>query len=83
VALLLSLGIAIAPGVSDNIILVIVVLMGIIQAVWTRGGVTPNAKVVAYLPDPFESSAIVAGDATTTATDNNILVAAKSAGGTQ
>ena len=83
VGLLAALGVAVAPAVPDGVIGVIIAAMALAQSVWTRRGVTPNAKVVAYLPDPNNSSNIMAGEAVTTASDNRILSAAKSAGDAQ
>lgn len=83
VGLLVALGIKVAPGVPDQVILLVVALAAVVQGLWTRKGVTPNAKVVAYLPDPFVPHAIEAGEAATTASDAAILEAAKTAGGAQ
>lgn len=80
IGLLAAFGVAIAPDIPDQVIGLVVALMAIVQAIWTRRDVTPNAKVVAYLPDPFKPAAIAPGEATTTASDNKILDAAKSAG---
>lgn len=80
IGLLAALGIVIAPGIPDQVIGLVVAVMAIVQGIWTRRDVTPNAKVVAYLPDPFEPHAIEAGNAATTASDRAILEAAKSSG---
>lgn len=55
----------------------------LIGAVWTRGAVTPNAKVVVYKPDPVNSDTVAAGPATITPTQANqtaVLEAAVSPG---
>jgi hypothetical protein len=82
VGLLATLGVAVAPGLPDSLIVVIVMGMAVIQGLWTRNGVTPNAKVVTYLADPSKPSAILPGDATTTASDSKILTAARASGDT-
>lgn len=78
VALLASIGVAIAPGLPDAVIGFILVLLPIVQALWTRPAVTANARVAVYLPDPQnEPNYVKAGEATTTATNADILEAAK------
>jgi hypothetical protein len=82
VGLLATLGVAVTPGLPDSLVIVIIMSMAVIQGLWTRSGVTPNAKVVSYLPDPFKPSAISPGDATTTASDSKVLTAARASGDT-
>lgn len=78
VALLASIGIKVSDQIPDNLILFVLAVMGIIQALWTRNGVTPNAKVLAYLPKPIEGPNIVAaGEATTNAPDSKVLDAVR------
>src|SRR3954466_2227888 len=77
VGLLVTLGVVISPNVPDQLITVIVAAMAVVQALWTRGSVTPNAKVVVALSNAFEPHRVVAGEATTTASDSAILEAAK------
>lgn len=83
VGLLAALGVAIAPGVPNEVIGLVIAAMAVVQGLWTRQGVTPNSKVVVYLPDPSEPHAVEAGEAVTTADDSTILDAAKSAGDAQ
>jgi hypothetical protein len=78
VALLASIGVAISPGVPDALIAFIVVVVPLVQALWTRPAVTANARVAVYVPDPVSNPQIVeAGEATTTATNAQIIEAAK------
>lgn len=78
VALLASAGVIIAPAVPDATISVIVIVAAIVQAVWTRRGVTPNGKVVVYVPDPVNRpDEVSAGAATTGAGDDAVLAAAR------
>lgn len=80
VALLASVGVFVSPDIPDSIVALIVAIASFIQAVWVRGSVTPNAKVVIVMPDPEKPRVIQAGEAATTASDNIILSAAKMAG---
>lgn len=78
VALLASVGVAISPGVPDALIGFILVVVPIVQALWTRPAVTANARVSVYLPDPQnEPDYVRAGEAVTTATNAEIVEAAK------
>lgn len=78
VTLLASFGLILAPGIPDATIGFISVLLLLGQALWTRSSVTPNAKVAVSVPDPVNAPHIVeAGEAKTTASNNEILEAAK------
>ena len=81
VALLASLGIAIAPGIPDSLITAVAAVAALVSALWSRDGVTPNDKVVVYQPDPVgQPSALLPGAATPRAsTDNQIVTAARAA----
>ena len=81
VAVLTSAGVFISPDIPNATIAFIFAALPMIQAVWTRGAVTPNAKVVVAMPDPTQPDEIVAGDAVTTATSRDIIEAAHAAGG--
>jgi len=73
-----ALGILIAPGLPDTILGFWVPLMAVVQLLWTRPAVTANARVVVEAPDPVGAPGTVApGEATTTATNGQILEAAK------
>jgi hypothetical protein len=64
VTLLAAIGIKIAPNIPDSIIAVLVVILPVIQALWTRGSVTANAKVAVVVPDPINDPGTVkSGDA--------------------
>lgn len=77
-ALLGTIGVSVIPGLPDQIIGLIWIVSAIVQALWTRQAVTPNAKVAVSVPDPVNSPNVVeAGEATTTAPDRQILEAAK------
>lgn len=80
VALLASLGVIVSPQLSDSLIAVIGSLSTLIAAVWIRSGVTPNAKVLAYTPDPESPRVVAAGEAVTTAGDAAILDAVRTVG---
>lgn len=76
-ALLASVGVAISPGVPDAVIGFFVVLVPIVQALWTRPAVTANARVAVLVPDPVNNPQIIeAGAAITTAPDAEIITAA-------
>ena len=78
---LASIGIVLSPNAPDASIGVLAAILAIVQALWTRPAVTPNAKVAVYVPDPINSPEIVAaGQAVTTATSTDIVSAARSAG---
>ena len=79
-AVLASVGIAVSPDIPDQLIGLIVAITAMLQALWTRESVTPNAKVVSYLDDPSKPKAILPGEAVTTATDAAIIIAARDSG---
>ena len=77
VLLLSSIGIVLSPEVPNSLIGFIAAILAVIQAVWTRPAVTPNAMVAVYVPDPINNPQIVAaGEAITTAPDKDIVSAA-------
>jgi hypothetical protein len=77
VALLASIGVAISPGVPDALIAFIVVVVPVVQALWTRPAVTANARVAVLVPDPVNNPQIIeAGEAIATAPDAEIVEAA-------
>jgi predicted PurR-regulated permease PerM len=80
VALLASLGIFVSPQISDNFIAFVGALSTLIAGLWIRNGVTPNSKVLAYVPDPDRPRVIAPGEATTTARDSAILDAVATVG---
>lgn len=80
VALLTSIGVVISPTIPDSVVILIVAVMSMVQALWTKTSVTPNAKVIAYLDDPLKPKEILPGEAITTATDAAIVKAARDAG---
>jgi hypothetical protein len=64
VVLLAALGIKVAPGIPDAAFLVILALLPILQGLWTKSAVTPNAKVAVAVPDPINAPAeVTAGEA--------------------
>lgn len=78
---LASVGVAVSPNVPDSIIGLIAAVLAVVQALWTRGSVTPNAKVVSYLADPVNAPQHISpGEAVTTASDRAIISAAKNSG---
>ena len=71
-----------ATDLPDNVMLVIIGLIPIIQAVWTKGAVTPNAKVAVVVPDPVgEPNVVAAGKAVVSAPAEFIAEAAGRKGG--
>lgn len=82
VLLLASLGIAVSDDIPVSVIGAVAALFALIQAMWTKSAVVPNAKVLAYLPDPVDRPGVVhAGAAVTTASDDAVLDAARIIGG--
>lgn len=78
VALLASVGIVVSPALADNLVLVVVALAALVQALWTKPAVTPNEKVVVYVPDPVKKpDELAPGQATVVATDREIIKAAR------
>lgn len=77
VFLLGTLGVVVTPELPDALVGWIAVVLAIVQALWTRGAVTPNKKVLVYVPDPIEKpNAVEAGEAVTLASTVAILEAA-------
>lgn len=54
-ALAATLGLAVSDKALGAFLAAVFSLMLLLQALWTRGSVTPNAKVVVYKPDPIEA----------------------------
>lgn len=80
VALLASIGILVSPDLADSLVGAVVALSAIVQALWTKPAVTPNDKVVVYVPDPVSQPGQVApGNAVTSATNSEIVEAARTA----
>jgi len=76
-----SVGILASPDVPDAALGALTTIAAVIQVVWVRPGVTPNAKVVVEAPDPIDRPAlVVAGEAVTDASDAAILHAAAVSG---
>jgi hypothetical protein len=78
--LLLSLGVAVSPDIPNSVIGFILASAPVAQALWTRGAVTPNAKVAVKVPDPEKPDEVTPGDAVTTATPRSIVAAAQASG---
>lgn len=60
VALVSALGFVVSGQTLEAFLTAIGALLAIVQALWTRGAVTPNAKVVVYKPDPVNQPALLA-----------------------
>lgn len=54
------LGIGFTVGFQDSIFALIVSAVAIIQALWTKGAVTANKKVVVFKPDPVDAPHVLA-----------------------
>jgi hypothetical protein len=81
VGLLGSVGILVIPGLPDGLVGVWLALAAIVQALWTKGAVTANARVAVRVPDPVNAPFVVeAGEAATTAPSAAIVEAARAAG---
>lgn len=78
VTLLASFGVLISPAIPDALVGLIAVVVPLVQALWTRASVTANARVAVLVPDPVnDPSKVEAGEAVTTATNAEILGAAR------
>lgn len=80
VALLASVGVVVTPALSDSIVGLIGAVAALVAALWIKPAVTPNGKVVSYLPDPDRRGKLMPGDATTTASDGVVLYTARHTG---
>lgn len=79
VTLVSALGFVISEQTLAAFLTAIGALLAIVQALWTRGAVTPNAKVVVYKPDPVNRPAMLApGEAVST----NLVAVANAAADT-
>lgn len=78
IALLGTLGIAVADVKVNAVVGFVTAALLLIQAVWTKPSVTANAKVLALVPDPVDRPAVVvAGEAVTPASDRAVLAAVR------
>lgn len=78
VLVLLSVGVAVSPDIPNALIGLFIAVAPVVQALWIRGAVTANAKVVIAAPDPVgEPARIVPGDAVTRASTADIIDAAR------
>jgi hypothetical protein len=78
VGFLAALGVLIAPGLPDALLGALLPAMALVQILWVRPAVTANARVVVEAPNPIsDPGTVVPGEATTTATNSEILDAAK------
>lgn len=76
-----AFGILISPDLTDSLVGVLVAVMAVAQALWTRAGVTANARVVVAVPDPVNApDAVVPGEAVTDAPAEEIVEAARVSG---
>lgn len=78
-AILGNVGILVSDDLANNLVVAWTSLMSLIQLLWVRGGVTPNAKVAVTVPDPAHPGVIMPGEATTTALSTVIVMAARTA----
>lgn len=83
VLLLVAVGVKISPDLPDILIGWVAAVLAIVQALWTVPSVTPNEKVVVYVPDPVKQpDEVASGDANAgLATNQEIIEAARSGGG--
>lgn len=80
VTLLAIVGVVVSPQLPDALIGFIGSVSALAAAVWIKPSVTPNVKVLAYVPDPEEPRVVAAGEATTTAGSAAILDAVRTVG---
>jgi len=74
-----ALGFVVSDQKLAAFLTAIAALLAMVQALWTRGAVTPNAKVVVYKPDPVNHPAELApGEAVS----SNIVAVANAAADT-
>lgn len=80
VMMLASFGVIVSPAIPDSFVTFLLLFGAIYQALWTRGAVTPNAKVVVTAPYPADRPDVVMpGEAITTAPHAVIVDAARTA----
>lgn len=73
-----STGILVSGELPDTLLGVWVAVAGIIQALWTRGAVTANARVAVAVPDPVNApNTVVPGEAVVYAPSAEIAHAAR------
>lgn len=80
---LAAVGIKVSSEIPDAVFLAVLAILPIAQAIWTKGAVTPNAKVVVVQPDPVSRpQQVQAGEAVVPSivSDERILDAARSEG---
>lgn len=78
IGILLALGVKLSPDLSDKILVAIPFVLALLQGVWTRAGVTPNAKVAVVVPDPVNApNQVEAGEAVVNAPAAEIVDAAR------
>lgn len=83
-ALAAALGLKFAPEIPDAAFLVVLAALPVIQGLWTKKAVTPNAKVVIRMPDPIkEPDLITAGPAVPVDVSHNRIIAAANLEGVQ
>lgn len=64
---LVTVGVVFSGHAQEAIYTLILSVVAIVQAVWTKGSVVPNKKVVVYKPDPVESPReLASGEAVST-----------------
>lgn len=64
---LASFGVVVSDSIPDQVIVLVLAILPLIQAAWSRAGVVPKDKVVAYIEDPYTSTgrhSVKAGPAT-------------------
>ena len=76
VALLASVGVMVSDDIPEAVIGVFVAAAAIIQATWTRGAVTPNAKVAVRVPDPVNAPDRIEAGPAVVETDEVLLQSA-------
>jgi hypothetical protein len=77
-SVLAAVGIKVSPEIPDVSLVVLLAVLPLLQAGWTKGAVTPNAKVAVVVPDPInEPNKVRAGQAEVNAPDAEVIKAAQ------
>lgn len=78
IAVAAAFGIKTREDLPDLLMLVVLGALPILQGLWTKGAVTPNAKVAVIVPDPVGApNKVRAGEAEVNAPNEDVIEAAR------
>jgi hypothetical protein len=60
---LASLGVVVSDSIPDQVVVLVLAILPMIQAAWTRASSVPTDKVIAYVEDPYAGKHLKAGPA--------------------